>query len=78
MNLTTLPNSSQIGNVSNGFYVYKYGNYNTVLAAGATCTNPPSVTFEEDTAGSDATSSIVVSTTRLPSSWDADLICQGP
>jgi len=77
LNLTTLPNSSWIGSLSGGYYIYTYGNDNIVTAPGETCLNPASVTFQEANPSGDGTSSFVLATTPQPG-WDSWQICPVP
>jgi len=77
INLTTMNGSGNMGDLYNGFYIYKNGN-NTVLAPGETCSDPASVTFQEDVAGTNPSSSFIVSPRALSWMTASDLLCQGP
>lgn len=77
LNLTTLAYSGYLGNLNTQFHVYQYGNQNVVVAPGETCSNPSSVTFQEDIASTNPGATLVVSRAAIPG-WDSELICQGP
>lgn len=77
VDLEALPSAGWMGNLDDKFYLYKNGN-NTALATGEDCSDPHSITFQEEVAGSNPSSNFIVS--PEPISWmqPANLLCQGP
>lgn len=77
IDLTTMGGSAQYMNsLSNGFYLYKNGN-NTTLAPGEDCSDATSVTFQEEVAGSNPSSSFVVSPKAITWMAPSSLLCHG-
>ncbi len=77
VDLTTMGGSYYLGNLYNGFYLYKNGN-NTALAPDEDCSDPASVTFQEAVASANPSSSFIVSPRPIRWMSSANLLCQGP
>lgn len=77
LNLEAMGNAWVMGDLDQGFYLYKNGN-NTALAPDEDCSDPHSVTFQEEVASSNPSASFIVSPAPILWKPASDLLCQGP
>lgn len=76
LNLSVAPYASNM-NLTNGFYLYNNGN-NAALAPGEDCSNLASMTFQEAVAGSNPSSTFILSEKAIGWMAPSALLCPRP